>query len=420
MPARILPVCPDLDQLRHQAKDLLRALHAGDPEALADLKQFHTKPIDPAKAKLADAQHVLARSYEASTWTRLVLACRLIDAIWRDDLQTVRSIVEKNPELLHENACIRRSSNWGPPLSYAANVGRDAIIRMLYEHGARDLDHAIGRAALQGKIETADMLYRMLGAPPIPKGALSGPAYTLSATGTAFLLEHGAAVVDENGATVAPVDVVICSDSRKPDEKHRILEMYVQHGAQLPDTPVMALHRGRIDLLQEHLRRDPRLLARTFSHREIFPPEFGCSEYVDTQGTPLHGTTLLHMCVDWDEFEIFEWLVQQGAGVNAKSAIDPNGFGGYTPLFCAVVCYANFWGNYRGQPPDTRFARLLLDRGADVHVRASIRRMFEEDGRRVWKEFRDVTPLSWGDAYPNKILVNQPAMRMIEERGGLR
>jgi hypothetical protein len=40
MPARELPVCPNLDQLHHLAKDLLRALHAGDADALADLKQI--------------------------------------------------------------------------------------------------------------------------------------------------------------------------------------------------------------------------------------------------------------------------------------------------------------------------------------------------------------------------------------------
>lgn len=419
MAARRLPVYPDLNQLRHQAKDLLRALHAGDAEALADLRQFHTKQIDPTRAKLADAQLVLARSYEAPTWTRLVLACKLIDAIWQDDLETVRSIVEKHPKLVHENAGIR-NNNWGPPMSYAANVGRDAIIRMLYEHGARDLEHAIGRATLQGKIGTATMLYAMLGAPPIPEGALGGPAYTLSSTGTAFLLGLGARAIDEEGKTIAPIDVVICSDSRKPAEKHKILEMYAQYGAQLPDTPVMALHRGRVDLLETHLRRDPKLFERTFSHQEIFPPEFGCGQYVDTQGTPLGGTTLLHMCIDWDEFEIAQWLVEKGADVNAKSAVDGNGFGGYTPLFGVVVCYANFWGNYQGEAPNTRFAKLLLDHGAELNVRASIRRLFEEGDQKLWKEFRDLTPLSWGDIYPGKILVSQPAMRMIEERGGVR
>lgn len=223
-------------------------------------------------------------------------------------------------------------------MSYAANVGRDAIIRMLYERGARDLEHAIGRATLQGKIGTATMLHAMLGAPPISDGALGGPAYTLSSTGTALLFELGARAIDENGQTIAPVDVVICSDSRKPAEKHKILEMYAQHSAQLPDTPGMALHRGRIDLLEVPLRRDPRLFERTLSHQEIFPPEFGCGQYVDTQGAPLGGTTLLHMCIDWDEFEIAQWLVDKGADVNAKSAVDGNGFGGYTPLFGVVVC----------------------------------------------------------------------------------
>lgn len=417
MPERRLPVRPNLTQLKHQAKDLLRQFRSGDANAVEEFQKHHPKKIPSAEAKLADAQLVLARSYEASGWTRLLLACKLIDGIWRDDLNAVRSIIENNPKLLHENAGIR-NSNWGPPMSYAANLGRDAIIRMLYEHGARDLEHAIGRATLQGKIQTAGILYVMLGAPPVPQGALGGPAYTLSSTGTAFLFEHGAAAIDENGATIAPVEVVTCSDSRKPAEKHRILEMYVQHGAQLPNTPVMALHRGRIDILEEHLRRDSTLFERTFSHQEIFPPEFGCSEYVDTQGTPLQGTTLLHMCVDWDEFEIAEWLVKKGADVNAKSSVDQNGFGGYTPLFGAVVCYANFWGNYLGKAPDTRFAKLLLDHGADVNVRASIRRMFEEHDKRVWREFRDLTPLSWGDTYPDKMLVSEPAMRMIAQQGG--
>ncbi|HSD30785.1 MAG TPA: ankyrin repeat domain-containing protein, partial [Gemmatimonadales bacterium] len=92
MPARHLPVRPDLDQLKHQAKDLLRAIRRGEPSAFADLRDYHPKAIAPADAKLADAQLVLARSYEAPSWPRLALACRLIDAIWRDDVRAVREI----------------------------------------------------------------------------------------------------------------------------------------------------------------------------------------------------------------------------------------------------------------------------------------------------------------------------------------
>jgi hypothetical protein len=174
--SRRLPVRPNLAQLKHQAKDLLRAIRAGDPAAIAELEQFHPKQPDPASAKLADAQLVLARAYEAPSWPRLVQACELVDAIWRDDVATVRSMIERNPRLLHENAVIR-NSNWGPPMSYAANLGRDGIIKLLYDLGARDLETAMDRAALQSKVNTAAMLHEMMGRPKPPDDALGGPAY---------------------------------------------------------------------------------------------------------------------------------------------------------------------------------------------------------------------------------------------------
>jgi hypothetical protein len=136
MPTRRLPVRPDLDQLKHQAKDLLRAIRSGDPSALADLHAFHPHPIEPANARLADAQLVLARSYEAPSWPRLALACRLVAAIWDDDVDAVREIIVRHPRVLHEEALVRKSSNWGPPMTYAANLGRDRIITMLHGLGA--------------------------------------------------------------------------------------------------------------------------------------------------------------------------------------------------------------------------------------------------------------------------------------------
>ena len=115
MPDRRLPVRPDLTQLKKQAKDLLHALHAGDAAAIQEFREFHSANVDPGAAKLADAQLALARSYQSPSWTRLVQACKLIDAIWRDDLEAVRQLLKQNPKLLHENAGIR-NSNWGPPM----------------------------------------------------------------------------------------------------------------------------------------------------------------------------------------------------------------------------------------------------------------------------------------------------------------
>ena len=191
MPHRNLPVVPDLDQLKHQAKDLLRAIHAGDPDAVAEFREFHSNAPDANAAKLADAQLALARSYHASSWTRLVQAVELVTAIRANDIETVRRLVTANPNLIHEQALIRENSNWGPPMTYAANVGRDEIIRMLDRMGAKDHRSALGRATLQGKIGTARMLHEMLGRPVPPDGALGGAAYTLSVEGTAVVFEFG-------------------------------------------------------------------------------------------------------------------------------------------------------------------------------------------------------------------------------------
>jgi hypothetical protein len=420
MPKRRLPVRPNLDQLRNQAKDFLRRLRSRDSAAIEDFHSYHPQMADPAEAKLADAQLALARSYEAPSWPRLVLACRLVDAIWRDDVDAVREMVLKHPQLLHEQAVIRKSSNWGPPMTYAANLGRDRIIRMLHELGAADHASALNRAALQSQIGTARMLYAMMGATPLGEDALRDPAYTLSVSGTALMFELGARVYDQNGKRLAPVEVVLETDSRNPAAKHEILEMYVAHGTELPDTPPMALHRGRIDLLEKHLDRDPEMLQRTYPLQQIYPPELGChDEVLATHGTPLAGSTLLHMAIDYDEADIARWLLDRGMDVDAKAAVDADGFGGHTSLFATVVSQPNFWMNHQGLTQAAPLTRLLLDRGADPNARASLRKQLHPGyGEDTLHEYRDVTPLSWGQLFHQKIFVSEPAMRLIAERGG--
>ncbi len=429
MPERRLPVRPDLDQLKHQATDLLRAIREGDPSAIADLRQHHPKLVEPANARLADAQLVLARSYEASSWPRLVLSCKLIDAIWRDEVDAVREMVLKHPNLLHENAGIR-NSNWGPPMTYAANLGRDRIIEMLHQLGATDLVRALDRAVLQSRIGTARKLHTLLGAPRPPAGSLDGPAYTLSASGTALLFEFGVEMRDERGNPHAPVDVVLETDSRNPPARHQILEMYAEHGFDFPDTPMMALHRGRIDLLDAHLRRDPALLRRTFAYEEIFPPELGC--HPPKPGTwdealprtPLAGGTLLHVCVEFEELEMAGCLLERGMDADAPAAVDAEGFGGHTALFGTVVSFPNFWMNYAGgwahsrKPVEAPFAKLLLDHGADPNARASLREPVTMGDGSTTREHRGLTPLAWGEVFGNKTVVSGPAMRLIAERGG--
>lgn len=435
MPSRRLPVQPNLSQLKKQAKELLKAAHQGDAEALADFAEFHPDTIEPRDAKLADAQLVLARSYQAASWPRLVQACELIAAIWKDDVKKVRDLLVAHPALIREPALIRGDSNWGPPLDYAANVGRNTIIKVIHALDPEaDLGHAIGRAVLQSRIDTAAMLHQMAGLPQPPDDALGGPAYTLSVAGTEFLFSVGARVRFDDGSQHAPVEVVIGSDSRRPDAKRRILQLYEEHGYVYPDTPVMAFHRGRFDLLAQHLARDPALLSRQFPIDEIFPPEVGCRHTPhECMGTPVDGGTLLHLAVYWDEFDTAEWLLAHGADVNARTAVEPDGFGGHTPLFNAVVSQANFWMNHtKGwtqRARDTRFTQLLLDRGADPNARASIRMRFGEGhGDPRIREFRDVSPLSWarqlaasssaGERYDGRIFVNEAALDLVKAAGG--
>ncbi|HEV2530302.1 hypothetical protein [Phenylobacterium sp.] len=415
-----LPVRPDLGQLKRQAKELLRAARAGAPEAVDLFARFHPGGRDPASIRLSDAQLVLARAYQAPSWPRLALACRLVEAIWRDDVAAARDLIRRHPTLLHEEVLIRKN-NWGPPLSYAANLGRDAIISAFIEAGATDFAKAINRAALQGQIGTARKLHIAAGSPPPAPTALDDPAYTLNVEGTAFIFEIGGKVYDEAGAPLAPVGTVLGSDSRRPAAKHEILETYVRHGLELEDTPAMALHRGRIDLLEQHLVRDPGLLNRQFAYAEIYPPHW-CGppdEITATHGTPLAGATLLHMSIDYDEVEIARWLIAQGADVNAPAAIDGEGFGGHTALFATVVSQPNFWTNRGQRPRDAVFADLLLAHGADPNLRASLRKQLHPGyGADTLHEYRDVTPLAWGERFHRKEFVSEPAMQAIREAGG--
>ncbi|MEM6561311.1 MAG: ankyrin repeat domain-containing protein, partial [Planctomycetota bacterium] len=63
-----LPVDPSLENLRKQAKQLLRGYQDGSPEAVTRVgRVFTEKPV-----KLADAQHVVAVEYGFASWPKLI------------------------------------------------------------------------------------------------------------------------------------------------------------------------------------------------------------------------------------------------------------------------------------------------------------------------------------------------------------
>lgn len=412
--SRGLPDRPHLDIPRRQARELLDQWRRADPDALERIRGRHPNfaraadsAIAAAAPRLSDAQLVIAREYGFAHWTELKqrieansLAHALQAAIRADDRDEVVRLVRMRPGLLHIPLV---SGNWGPPMSHAANLGRLDIIRTLAALGARDHQHAFDRALLQGQIECARWLHAH-GAKLVP-GIVMGTCETLNAAGFDLLADLGAPLTDAHGDRLAPLALVLATYGRNPAGKHVILESFARRGYDLPDTPIMAFHRGNIARLREHVRRDPALLARRFTLRDIYPPELGCASDGGMHWTPIAGTTLLHLAIDFEEPEIFDWLLAEGADVDAPATVDADGFGGQTPLFHTVVCHPG---------GGTAFVEKLLQRGASIGARASLRKFLDWCENPRWHEARDVTAQQWAEGFPERGWVNAAALRLLE------
>jgi hypothetical protein len=188
--------------------------------------------------------------------------------------------------------------------------------------------------------------------------------------------------------------------------------VFADAGFTLPATPAMAFHRGRIDLLQAHLDRDPSLLEHRFEESEIFPAELGIKPGDGLHVTPVAGGTLLHLAIEYDDIDVARWLIGRGADVNGKAALDADGFGGHTPLFHTVVTLA---------VPDDSKARLLLDHGADPNARATFRKQLRDMGepeKELMREFHDVSSIGYARQFQEPRWVNGPAITAIAERAG--
>jgi hypothetical protein len=414
--SRGLPERPHLDVPRRESRELLARWRAGDPEALARIRQRHPKfaradapAVAAAALRLSDAQLVIAREYGFAHWAELkqrvdanTIARALADAIRADDRDAAVRLVRAQPALLHVPLV---SGNWGPPMSHAANLGRLEIVQAMAALGARDVQHAFDRAALQGQLACARWLHAH-GAALVP-GIVMGTCETLNAAGFDFLADLGAPLTDARGDRLAPLALVLATYGRHPAGKHAILDSLARRGYDLPDTPIVAFHRGDVARLRAHLRRDPALLARRFTLREIYPPALGCASDGPSgmHWTPIDGTTLLHLAIDFEEQEIFEWLLEQGADVDARATTDADGFGGHTPLFHTVLSHPG---------GGATFARALLERGASTRARASLRKFLDWCEEPRWHEARDVTAAEWARGFPERGWVNTAALRWLD------
>ena len=137
----------DLDQLKRQAKDLLRALDqrdAGpsnpDPDPVAlSLAKTHYRGELPGEFQLADAQLIIARHHGFPSWNQLrahvdaVNLKRLLAAVKRGDARTAADLLRTRPELARLPVA---DNNEHRALHFAVLQRDEPMVRVLMKAGA--------------------------------------------------------------------------------------------------------------------------------------------------------------------------------------------------------------------------------------------------------------------------------------------
>lgn len=520
---RQLPSKASLENLKNQAKRLLRALENREPEAaqrfrtaLPELHEASVEKIFASNLGLQRAQAVIAREYGFRSWTHLKQRVdpivplppwkELREAIDSDNAAKAAAIITKNPDILSEALHEGEDGYFNQrhtALPYAAQGGRVRVVHYLAEnfphlvhqpdhHGrtpintlghvmatacagltpprleiyhflksrgdqpdlnnaakAADLDRVrhflseeadpytpgLGRladgpafvvAADAGHAEVVRLFLKH--AQPPPKAAFDGLSRALlvnhwdvirliqpfvpgerlaeclcgcceflNLEGVKFLLQHGADPnirIDPENPRSHPLLIALDTYSRKP-WRSGIIEALIQAGAtQWGPSPQMAVHRGRPDLLANFLNADPSLVHRTF------PGPIN-------QTSRIHGGTLLHLAVEYYELACVRLLLDRGADIDARSAIDEDSVGGATPIFLVAPSYKHH---------GLAVLHELIQRGARLDIEANLTHTRAGDQQ---PETRRVTPLGrarWiGNDWPDDNAEQE--IRLLREAG---
>ena len=138
-------------------------------------------------------------------------------------------------------------------------------------------------------------------------------------------------------------------------------------GATNNDGPaVLSLLRSRLDNLAELIDADPALVSQRF-------PQLDCGQ-TGGRNLSLRGGTLLHVAAEYGHPAAVTLLLDRGADVNVRATVDEAGVGGQTAIFHAVTQFGD------GGLPVTQ---LLIERGADLAVRVKLLGDYERPGEIV-------------------------------------
>jgi ankyrin repeat protein len=393
-PPRPLPDRPNLRHLKDQAKDLLKA---GGAESLTD------------------AQLKIARLYGFGSWPKLRTHVEslqefgeLKQAIDTNDFERVKTLMTRNPAL--HRAPLGYNKNG--PLTWVAECrvpweppgpARLAMASWMIDNGSdvhQGGDGPLMRAALFGhRIPMVELL--------VSRGAdvnaewngyfpiIFAPCETVEPGPIKWLLDHGAnpnCAKPDRRYTGTALDQAILSYGRSAQLRDCIDILLEAGGVTRYNVPaVLELLRGRLDLLTGRLDADPALVNTRFSDLDI--------GVTGARRLSLRGATLLHVAAEYGNVEAATLVLDHGADVNVRAAVDENGIGGQTPIFHAVTQYGD-WG--------LPVAQLLLDRGADMSIRVKLPGHYQRPGEVV-----ECTPLEYAVLFPGN---ENKTLAMLRER----
>lgn len=296
-PSRSLPPRPSLEQQKKRAKELLKALRAGDAEARERVRRHLP---DKQRITLADAQFAIAREYGFESWAKLkthieragvaepVLE-KFRHAFGARDAEAVRGLFERYPAaremidaplfpfdapalvhvagtgdlalievLLEFGADPNRRSDWWAGGFHALHAARGAVADRLLEAGA------VPDACAAAQLDRPELLRRILDADPSRVHERGGDGQT------PLHFARSRAVVDlliERGADPDARDVDHRStpaqwmlDRKRGAGRYDLAAYLVERGATADIFLAVAL--GRTPHLRRLLESDPSLLER--------------------------------------------------------------------------------------------------------------------------------------------------------------
>jgi ankyrin repeat protein len=325
--ARQLPPNPSLEQLKKQAKSLLKGQQAADSEALTRIRENHPrwkklseKQVPAAPFALADAQLVIANEYGFASWSKLQSHVKTLEAAssaakalaslreaaGKGDLARLNVLLDAHPELIDE----RGGEGVRTALHHAVFGNSEAAVKLLLERGANPNIRCEGDNAYP--LHFAVEKHRF----PIIR----------------LLVEHGADTIGEGDYhELGVIGWATAWDYIQPDPE--IVPYLLEHGARHNIFSAVAM--GEAEVIRELVTRTPDDLERRMN------------------GTIMRSMPL-HLAVMKNQPASLTTLLDLGA--NTES-LDEAGF---SALDLAAL---------RGRP---ELAQVLLERGAKVRLPAAV------------------------------------------------